>query len=171
MPPETPGTPGERYKHPPRQTRTTRQWTWHNSSDGGSNATSCGLRPSTESPAPTREPKRVNAVAEPECDSGRGRPRYYRERARAAPQPMDTDDPGGREARKRTLPHGRYSDTRTNRPRTNPDEMSRRRTQARQSRLGTTANSTEIGKRLRDEMYGIANECERQRRQDRFGDG
>ena len=94
-----------------------------------------------------------------------------RERARAAQQPMDTEDPGGRESRKRALPPGQYSDTRTNRPRANPDQMNRRRTQTRQTRLGPTMNSTEIGKRLRDEMHEIAQECGKRRRRDRFGDG
>ena len=94
-----------------------------------------------------------------------------RERARAAQQPMDTEDPDGRESRKRTLPPGQYSDTRTNRPRASPDEMNRRRTHTRQTRLGPTMNSTEIGKRLRDEMREIAKECGQNRRQDRFGDG
>ena len=94
-----------------------------------------------------------------------------RERAHVAPQPMDTAEQDERESRKRVMPPGRYSDTRVNRPRASPDEMDRRRTRARQSRLAPTMSSTEIGKRLRDEMHEIAEKCERHRREHRFGDG
>ena len=120
----------------------------------------------------------AHARAEARMRSGRARARFrkwaasvIREREQAALQPMDTAEPDARESRKRAMPPGRYSETRTNRTRASPDEMDRRRTRARQSRLGTTMSSTEIGKRLRDEMREIAEQCGRHRRERRFGDG
>ena len=120
----------------------------------------------------------AHARAEARVRSGRARARFrkwaasvIREREQAALQPMDTAEPDARESRKRAMPPGRYSETRTNRTRASPDEMDRRRTRARQPRLAPTMSSTEIGKRLRDEMREIAEQCGRHRRERRFGDG
>ena len=95
-----------------------------------------------------------------------------RERAAAARPSAETEGGNGQRAsRKRPMQTGSYSEARTYKQRATQEEMSQRRLRPRRRRHGPTANSTEIGKRQRDEMSEIARECAKYRRRERFGDG
>ena len=88
-----------------------------------------------------------------------------------APGRQEVDErEGGRALRKRAAEPGAYSETRVYKQRATQEEVTRRRLRPRRRRLGSTATSTELGKRLRDEMREVAERCQRQRRE-RFGDG
>ena len=95
-----------------------------------------------------------------------------RERAAAVRPPTETEGGDGQRAsRKRPIQAGSYSEARAYKQRATQEEMSRRRLRTRRRRHGPTANSTEIGKRQRDEMSEVARECAKYRRRERFGDG
>ena len=87
-----------------------------------------------------------------------------RERAAAARPPAEIEGEDGQHAsRKRPMQAGSYSEARAYKlkQRATQEEMSRRRLRTRRRRHGPTANSTEIGKRQRDEMSEVAREmCE-----------
>ena len=84
-------------------------------------------------------------------------------------EPASAEDDDRLTGRKRSVPPGAYCETRANTRRRTQEEITNDRLLARRRRRGPTAADTEIGKRLRDDMCEIANECRRQRR--RFGDG
>ena len=89
-------------------------------------------------------------------------------RLRAWAKSMKTTGQGGPQAGGKRPPT--YSETRPYKKRATAAEMTARRLTAGRRRLGPTAASTEVNKRLRDDMTEIARRCVRQRR-DRFGDG
>ena len=94
-----------------------------------------------------------------------------RERAAAVQHQAEREGDGQRTTRKRAMDPGSYSEARAYRQRATQEEMSQRRLRTRQRRLGPTANSTEIGKRQRDEMSEIAKKCARWQHRERYGDG
>ena len=94
-----------------------------------------------------------------------------RERTAAVQHPAEREGDGQHATRKRAMDPGSYSEARAYKQRATQEEMSQRRLRPRQRRRGPTANSTEIGKRQRDEMSEIAKKCARWRRRERYGDG
>ena len=95
-----------------------------------------------------------------------------RERAANAAQGRAgaNEQDGDRAGRKRPMQPGAYAEARAHKQRATAEEVARRRQRLRRRRLGPTAASTELGKRMRDDMSEVANKCRRQRRE-RFGDG
>ena len=91
--------------------------------------------------------------------------------AAAVQHQAEREGDGQRTTRKRAMDPGSYSEARAYKQRATQEEMSQRRLRTRQRRLGPTANSTEIGKRQRDEMSEIAKKCARWQHRERYGDG
>ena len=77
--------------------------------------------------------------------------------ARADTGEMDTEE-GARPSRKRKVT---YKETRTNKQRTTPEEMTTRRLAYTRRRHGCTASDVQLGKRQRDEMTAVARRCVR----------
>ena len=72
--------------------------------------------------------------------------------------------------RKRPMAAGAYSEARAYKKRATQEEVTDRRLRPRRRRLGPTATSTEMDKRMREDMSRVARKCVRERRE-RSGDG
>ena len=77
--------------------------------------------------------------------------------ARADTGEMNTEKgEGARPSRKHKVT---YKETRTNKQRTTPEEMTTRRLAYTRRRHGCTASDVQLGKRQRDEMTAVARRC------------